>query len=437
MGYKVLVIGSGGREHALAWKLAESPSVEKVYIAPGNGGTRNVGENVPIVVSSEDSIVKIAQFVDEKNIDFTVVGPELPLALGIVDIFKARSLPIWGPTCAAAEIEASKAYAKHLMRDAGVATSAFRVFHSYDEAWLSLPLEKLPFVLKASGLASGKGVFPCATYEEVEEALLRIADLPRPYAYADRKIIAEEFLQGTEFSVHALSDGTHTEFFPLSQDHKRVNDGDKGENTGGMGAIAPLPHHGAENVLARMKNEIVTPLLATLRHRGSPFVGCFYPGIMMTDNGPFVLEVNARMGDPETQAYMMLLESDLFSALYACARGDLRSVTPLSWRKGYAVCVVLASIGYPNKCEVGFPIKGVKNAERLNDVVVFHAGTAWSKEEGLRTSGGRVLGVTAFGKTVQDAIGAAYEAVKRISFTGMHYRRDIGVKAHRVVIGEE
>lgn len=437
MGNKVLVIGSGGREHALAWKLAQSPAVEKVFIAPGNGGTRNVGENVPITVHTRDSLEAIARFADKENIDLTVVGSELPLALGIIDWFKERFLPVFGPTRKAAEIETSKIHAKYLMRDAGVQTPAFRGFHSYDEARLFLALEKLPFVLKASGLAGGKGVFPCVTREDIEEALPRIANLPYLYDGADRKIIAEEFLSGTEFSVHALSDGTHAELFPLSQDHKRVFDDDKGGNTGGMGAITPLPHYAAEKTQERMKNEVVQPLLALMRHRKTPFVGCFYPGIMMTDDGPFVLEVNARMGDPETQAYMMLLESDLFPVLSACANGSLKSAPPLSWRKGYAVCVVLASGGYPEQYETGFPIHGIKRAERLHDVAVFHAGTVLSEQEGLRTSGGRVLGVTAFGKTVQDAIDLAYDAVKRISFVGMHYRKDIGAKAHRVVMGEE
>lgn len=419
----ILIIGSGGREHALAWKLKQSPRVEKIYVAPGNGGTRLVGENVPIGVMEFE---KLVAFAEEKNIDLTIVGPDDPLAAGIVDVFKGHGLRVWGPVKAAARIEASKAFSKELMQEAGVPTAEFGTFTQYEKALEYVQTKGAPIVVKASGLALGKGVYVCKTLPEAQQALKEIM-LDKVFKSAGDEVVIEEYLEGQEISIHALSDGTSHSMFPSSQDHKTIGEGDTGKNTGGMGVIAPVPWV-TPDMLADVEARVVQPTLAALAKR-APYVGNLYPGLMMTKNGPKVLEFNARFGDPECQAYMRLMKSDLLDALEACVDGTL-SQCRIEWNPGFAVNLVLASGGYPEAYEKGKDITGIEEAEKIPGVVVFHAGTAFV-DGVLKTSGGRVLGVSAIGSTLKEALDAAYTAAANIHFEKMFYRRDIGAKALR------
>lgn len=419
MSKKVLVLGSGGREHALAWKLAQSEKVGKVFIAPGNAGTSKFGENVLINPRFTSELIR---FVEREKIDLTVVGPEYLLEDGIVDAFKSFGFPIFGPTKKASRIEWSKAFAKRLMKEEGILTADFEIFRkdSIERVCINDHLKKfgLPVVIKNSGLAAGKGVFVCRSRDEIETALFKLT-------FAD-EIIAEKFLSGREVSIHALCDGRTSVLFPPSQDCKSLYPG--GPNTGGMGVYAPAPWV-AQEAIIRIKNEIVTPALERLRKwRCGEFIGCFYPGLMMTDDGPKVLEFNARFGDPETQAYMMLLESDLYDIIEDCVFGWLTKMR-IIWKAGAAVCVVLVSKGYP-----GSPYKtealiyGLDEAAKLSNVEIFHAGTKF-QDGRVVTNGGRVLGVTAHGKDIKEARERAYEAVKMIRFEGMYFRDDIGKNA--------
>jgi len=421
MGSKVLIIGNGGREHALAWKLVQSSNVDKLYVAPGNGGTRNVAENVSIEATDTESLIR---FAEKNKIDLTVVGPDDPLAMGIVDAFKSRDLRIFGPTRKAAKIEWSKAFAKKLMRGQNIPTAPFQIFREYDKALDYVCKHGVPIVVKASGLALGKGAYPCKTFAEARKALAEIM-LKRVYKEAGNEVIVEEFLDGQEISIHALCDGKTSILLPTAQDHKPIGDYDKGKNTGGMGTIAPVPWVTAE-MLQNVERQIVKPTLNGLAKQGRIFTGCLYPGLKMTPTGLKVLEFNARFGDPETQSYMRLLKTDLFDILEACVEGKLAELT-IEWHSGFAVCVVIASGGYPEKYKKDIPIFGVDQAEKIPGIVVFHAGTTYSNQ--LLTCGGRVLGVTAAGKTLQEALGEAYEAIKYVKFDGMQYRKDIGVKA--------
>ncbi len=421
MTEKVLIIGNGGREHALAWKLVQSPRVSKLYVAPGNGGTRDVAENIAIETTD---IRGLARFVEKNSIGLTVVGSDDPLALGIVDVFRSRGLRIFGPTRAAAKIEWSKAFAKQFMRDQGIPTAPFRIFRKYGRALDYIRRHGAPIVVKASGLALGKGAYPCKTLSEAEEALAEIM-FKRIYKEAGNEVIIEEFLNGQEISIHAFCDGKTSILLPTAQDHKPIGDGDKGKNTGGMGTIAPVPWVTAE-ILREVDEIIVRPTLEFLAERGQSFTGLLYPGLKMTSNGPKVLEFNARFGDPETQSYMRLLKTDLLDILEACIDGKLAELT-IKWYSGFAVCVVLASGGYPGKYRKKIPIFGISEAEKIPGVVVFHAGTMYDKQ--LRTSSGRVLGVTATGETLQEALNRAYEAIRYIKFKSMQYRKDIGAKA--------
>lgn len=434
---KVLVVGGGGREHALAWKLAQSPRVEKIYVAPGNGGTARLrtqngvaAENVTIGATDVPALLSFAL---ERTIDLTVVGPDDALALGIVDAFRKEGLKVFGPTRAAAEIEASKAFSKDFMTRHGIPTAKFRTFTDHKAAEEYSAEQKLPIVVKASGLALGKGVVIAHTAAEVEEAL-RSMFVEKKFGDAASEVIIEEFLEGPEISIHVLSDGKDFEILPAAQDHKAVFDGGEGPMTGGMGTIAPVPWVTPED-MEKIRKEIVEPALAGLAAEDRPFSGLLYPGLKMTPEGPKVLEFNARWGDPETQSYMRLLKSDAFELFLACAEGRLAE-QKTEWESGAACCVIMASGGYPGSYEKGKEISGISEAEKLPGVVVFHAGTATkdgtaSRAEGgeLFTNGGRVLGVAATGETLEQALATAYHAVEKIRFDGAHWRKDIGARA--------
>ena len=419
----VLVIGSGGREDAFAWKLGQSSHVANVFVAPGNGGTLSRGFHQVLIQPT--NIGDLIGFAKANGIGLTIVGPEEPLAMGIVDAFEDAHLHIVGPSRVAAELEASKAFAKNLMMRADVPTAEFNICHDFTHALNYVTAQNRPLVIKASGLALGKGVLVCHTFDEARNALKAIM-LDRIFGDAGREVVIEEFLEGREISLHALCANRDYVLFRAAQDHKRAYDGDEGPNTGGMGAIAPVPWVSRETE-ERIAGRVIEPILDALVRSGRSFRGCLYPGLMIQRGDPYVLEYNVRFGDPETQVLMRLLKSDLFKLFAACAEGNL-SQCRMEWHPGFAVCVVLASGGYPGKYEKGHLITGIEAAEKVPGVVVFHAGTVLSGTE-LRTAGGRVLGVTATGPTLLDARGRAYEAVRHIKFEGMQYRTDIGEKA--------
>ena len=413
----VLIVGGGGREHALAWKLKQSPRIGKLYVAPGNGGTEALGcKNVAISVTD---INALANFASENNIGLTVVGPEEPLALGIVDLFKARDLRIFGPTKAAAQIESSKAFGKQLMKEANIPTAEHEVCSDFNQAISVVRRYTLPVVVKADGFAGGKGVYICKNFEEAEAALHTLFDVPGD---VEHTVLIEQFLDGSELSIHAITDGTSFLMFPPSQDHKRALDGDLGKNTGGTGAICPVPWM-PQGTPSFVEHRVIRAAFDAIRNYGIYFTGMLYPGILMTLNGPKVLEFNARFGDPECQVYMRLMKTDLLDLLEACVDGSIAD-RRIDWKYGYAISVVLASLGYPDAYKTGFKIEGIREAEIITEVVVFHGSTINDGE--LKTTGGRVLSVTAVGPTLKDAIDRAYEAVGKITFEGMQYRRDIG-----------
>lgn len=416
---EVLVIGSGGREQALAWKLAQSPSVDKVYVAPGNGGSRGPIENVDIGFLDIDSLLKFAK---DYNIGLTVVGQEAASEAGAVDAFRAAGLSIFGPTKAAVKIESSKVLAKDLMASENIPTAAYKTFNDAAEALAYAKSRPLPVVVKADGLAEGKGVTVCFNTEDIEAAI-NTTMIQKKFGEAGSSVVIEDFLKGQEVSVHALCDGKRAVIFPASQDHKQINDGDQGPNTGGMGVIAPVPWVTPQH-LAYVDKSIVQPALEGLAKQNADFTGCLYPGLMIDGDAVNVVEFNARFGDPEAEVYMRLLDSDLYEILYACADGTL-DPSSVKWKAGFAATVILASGGYPGKYDKGLPITGIEEAEKLDDIVVFHAGTA-IKDGQLVTNGGRVLNVTATGTTLDEALDKAYAAVKLIHFDGMHYRTDIG-----------
>jgi phosphoribosylamine---glycine ligase len=415
----VLVIGGGGREQALAWKLARSPKVGIVYVAPGNGGSQGVIRNVDIGWLDVDGLLDFAQ---AKGIDLTVVGQEAASEAGVVDAFQAAGLKIFGPTKAAVKIESSKVLAKDLMASEDIPTAAYKTFSDAGQALAYAKSRPLPVVVKADGLAEGKGVTVCFTTEDIEQAVDRTM-VQKSFGEAGSSVVIEDFLKGQEVSTHALCDGNRAVIFPASQDHKQIYDGDKGPNTGGMGVIAPVPWVTPEH-MAYVDEKIVQPALRGLAKRNADFQGCLYPGLMIDGDAVDVVEFNARFGDPEAEVYMRLLDSDLYDILTACADGNL-DPSIIKWKIGFAVTVVAASGGYPGKYEKGLPITGIEEAEKRDGVVVFHAGTA-VKDGQVVTNGGRVLNVTATGPTLDDALGKAYEAIKLIKFDGMHYRTDIG-----------
>ena len=420
----ILVIGGGAREHALVWKLKQSPRVGKLYVAPGNAGTALIAENVAIGVMEFEALAKFAK---EKKIGLTIPGPDDAFVGGIVDVFQSHGLRIWGPTKEAAQVEGSKTFAKQLMHEGKIPTAEFQVFSNSAAALAHVHLRGAPIVIKASGLALGKGVYVCKTTEEAEQAIQEIM-VDRIHKGAGDEVVIEEYLDGPEISIHALTGGGTHILFPSSQDHKRAEDGDQGKNTGGMGTIAPVPWV-TEDMMAGIENQVVTPTFDALNKRGIQFKGLLFPGIMMTVNGPKVLEYNARFGDPETQVYMRLLKSDFLDLLEASVDGTIDAIrNNIEWYRGFAVNVVIASDGYPDAYQTGFPITGIEEAEQDEHVVVFQAGTKMDKGQ-LVTAGGRVLSVSAIGGTLKQALDRAYAAVAKIHFEGMHFRRDIGAKS--------
>ena len=415
----VLIVGSGARDHAIAWKLRQSPRIENLYIARGNGGTSQVAETVDI---DPTDFAGLARFAEKKEMGLTIASQDDLLAFGLVDAFRKRELRIFGPTQAAAKIESSKAFMKRLMQEERIPTAPFRIFTDHKEALKHVHEHGAPIVVKASGLALGKGVYPCRTLAEAESALRKIM-VDRVHGEAGNEVVVEDFLDGEELSVHAFCDGDNFVLLPLSRDHKPIHDGNRGENTGGMGTIASVSLVSTDE-MEDIGNRFVGPILEALSKRGCPFTGMLYPGLMRTSSGLMLLEVNARFGDPEAQSYVRLLETDLLAILEACVDGTLADLT-MEWRPGFAVCVVLASGGYPGKYEIGFPIRGIDKAKQLPGIVVLHAGTSFSHST-LRTSGGRVLSVTGVGDTLHEAQNRVYKAVDCISFEGMQYRTDIG-----------
>ena len=420
---KVLVVGGGGREHALAAALARSPHVEDVYTAPGNAGTPN---NVPIDASEAGGLEKLADFAETRGIELTVVGPEAPLCAGIEEVFRSRGLPLFGPSREAARLEGDKGHARRFMQRHGIPHPAFAVFAELEQARGHVrAMPEGPLVVKASGLAGGKGVTVCGCRSEALEALAGLMDKRLLGAAADTVLI-EECLQGEEASILALCDGRRALYLASSQDHKRALDGDRGPNTGGMGAYAPAPVVSPE-VLGAVDERIVKPTLRGLEQEGAPYRGCLYVGLMIRDGQARVVEFNCRFGDPETQAVLPLLESDLFELLAAAARGDLGG-REIRNRPGAACCVVLAAGGYPGPYEKGKVIHGLQQAAGLSDLHVFHAGTRRFDGQ-VVSSGGRVLGVTGTGPSIRDAIAAAYRGVQAVGFEGCQCRHDIGHRA--------
>jgi phosphoribosylamine--glycine ligase len=403
---RVLVVGSGGREHALAWKLAQSPAVEEVHAAPGNPGIARLGQCHPIRAEDGDSLLELARTL---GTDLVVLGPEAPLVAGVADQLRRGGVPVFGPSAAAARIEGSKSFAKDVMRAAGVPFAD------------TMSVARTPCVVKADGLTAGKGVYMCRTDDELNAALAAVS------TYGDQFVI-EELLEGEELSVFAISDGRNLIALPASRDYSRVGDGDTGPNTGGMGSYSPVPEID-QSEIAELVDAIHRPVVDELAERGTPFIGCLYGGLMLTADGPKVLEFNSRFGDPETQVILPRLEGDLADALLAAARGDLGEVE-LSVSETCAVTVAIAAGGYPAERDTGSPIAGVDDAEALG-AIVFHAGTAM-RDGQLVTSGGRILNVTGLGDTINAARTRAYEACERISFPDARYRSDIAAKAVNV-----
>jgi phosphoribosylamine---glycine ligase len=421
---KVLIVGGGGREHAIAWKLFQSPKVTQIYCIPGNAGTASLPNCTNLSMSSDD-LEGILRFAEVQAIGLTVVGPEIPLALGIVDNFQAAGMPIFGPTQAGAKIESSKSWAKDLMKAAGIPTSIGKVFSDAQAAIAYVRQQGAPIVVKADGLASGKGVTVAETVEQAVDAIQKIFD--GLFGAAGETVVIEECLQGEEASVLAITDGITIRALLPAQDHKRLGEGDTGPNTGGMGAYAPAPLVTPE-IMAKIQSQVLEPAIAALRDRGIDYRGCLYAGLMITPDGePKVIEFNCRFGDPETQAVLPLLDSPLDELLLACVEQRLAQMPPIAWKPEASVCVVIAAGGYPEKSETGKFITGIGKAEE-SGAVVFQAGTKL-KNKSLVTAGGRVLGVAATAETIKGAITKAYGAIKHIEFDGLVYRSDIGWRA--------
>ena len=415
---KVLVVGSGGREHAICWKLAQSPKVRSLYCAPGNAGIAQVANCVDVKATDVDGMVKWAK---DNAMDFVVVAPDDPLALGMVDALEAAGIPAFGPRKNAAVIEASKAFSKELMKKYRIPTARYETFTDLSKALRYIEAQGAPIVVKADGLALGKGVVVAATVDEAKTAAREMME-GRKFGESGATVVIEECMTGPEVTVLAFADGEHVRPMPASQDHKRAYDGNQGPNTGGMGAISPPPQYTPE-IAQRCVDEIFLPTIAALKAEGRPFQGVLYFGLMLTPDGPKVVEYNARFGDPECQAVLSLLDSDLMDVFTACREGTLDKLD-IRWKNQAACCLVLASGGYPLDYQKGYPISGLEEAGR--SAVVFHAGTKLGEQGEYLTNGGRVLGVTALGDSLDGAISAAYAAAKPISFQNMHFRTDIG-----------
>lgn len=432
---RVLVVGSGGREHALVWKIAQSKLVDKIFCAPGNGGISKLAECINI---KADDIAGLLDFARKEKIDLTVVGPEAPLALGIVDEFIKYKLRIFGLSQKAAQLEASKVFAKELMAKYNVPTADFKIFDDAQEAKRYIRSLDTPCVVKADGLAQGKGAIVCKTVEEAEEAVKSIME-EKIFGEAGNRVIVEDCLEGQEASIIVITDAKEVLPLASSQDHKRIFDGDRGRNTGGMGAYSPAPVV-TQELFKEILEKIIYRTINGLVSEGIIYKGALYAGIMITEDGPKVLEFNVRFGDPENQAIMPRLKSDLVEVMLATTEGKLSEIIKsggLNWDSRACVCVVCASGGYPGDYEKGKEICGLDKAEEMEDIVVFHAGTKIQRTENREqrtevkylTNGGRVLGVTGLGNTIKEAIDKTYQAVEKIYFEGIHYRRDIGQKA--------
>lgn len=433
---KVLIVGGGGREHAIAWKLRQSPRLGKLFVAPGNAGTAQIAENVSVKATDINGLLAFAL---KEEIEFTIVGQDDSLALGIVDVFQEKGLRIFGPTKAAAQIEASKVFSKELMEHCAIPTPLFNVYTDHalalERAKKHFATNSFPIVVKTSGLALGKGVYICRDINEAARVLDKIM-IQKFHGSAGDQVLVEEYINGPEVSIHAFCDGKSFRFFPSSQDHKPVFDGNRGPNTGGMGTIAPVTWFANNGDYNAVNNLIVNAIMRSLRNIGSPFVGVLYPGLKMRERDPattsecvpYVLEFNARFGDPEAQVYMRLLKTDLLDIFEACVEGRLHEID-VEWSPGFAACVVMTSGGYPSPdYKKGLPITGIDKAEVLPGVVVFHAGTKQAGNQ-IVTSGGRVLGVTGIGTTLQEALDHAYSGVDCIYFEEAHYRTDIGMES--------
>ncbi len=418
----ILLIGSGGREHAIAWKLAQSRDLAKLFTAPGNPGTEQCGQNIPIGVNDTDELLKFAR---QNKVGLVVVGPEDPLAGGLVDAFESAGIKAFGPSAKAAQLEADKAFAKQLMRSSSVSTAEGRTFDRFSDAKAYIATRDEPVVVKAAGLAMGKGVFVCDDPADGILAAERIM-CDKKFGSAGDRIIVEDKLLGEEASILAFVDGRNIYIMESSQDHKPIGDGDTGPNTGGMGAYSPAPVV-TDDLMDQITREILVPTVDGMNRSGAPYKGILYAGLMITAGGPRVLEFNVRFGDPETQPILMRLKSDLLEVILAVCDGTLDQVK-LKWDSRPAVCVVMASGGYPGDYQKSKKITGLQEVRQLENVMVFHAGT--KKQNGdLLTNGGRVLGVTALGRTIADAKTRAYQAVDKIQFEGAYYRRDIADKA--------
>jgi len=416
----ILVVGKGGREHAVGWKLSNSPKIKRLYFMPGNAGTLSLGENINIDPINHE---KVLLFCKQNSIALAVIGPDEYLAQGLTDSLTQGGIGVFGPTKAAAQIEWSKAYAKEFMEKNGIPTAEYRKFTDSIEAVGYLEEASFPIVIKADGLALGKGVVIANNHEEAQKAVVSMLD-KNIFGEAGNTIVIEEYLQGKEISVHAFCDGEHATLFPASQDHKRRFENDEGPNTGGMGVVAPVPWITSDD-LDRIKHDIINPVLKGLREGGTPFVGILFPGIMLTDQGPKVIEFNARFGDPETQSYMPLLETDLLDIMLACVEGklDKQSVT---WNTKFACGVALVSKGYPGPYKTGMPI-GELSSVAEKESLIFHAGTM-EKQGKVLTAGGRVLNIVSVGESMAEAIAKTYTIVEKVDFEGKEYRSDIGTK---------
>jgi len=418
---KILIIGNGGREHALLWKLRQDSPAADFYITRGNGGTAGLATELPL---DPTDLAALAGWAESQRVDLTVVGPEGPLAIGLADVFIRRGLPVFGPTKGAAAIESSKAYAKDLMQRAGVPTAKYQTFTDAAAATAYVRKHGAPIVVKASGLAAGKGAVVCTTEAEALEAIREMLS-EGTFGEAGREVVVESFMEGEELSLFVLTDGHDVLPMIAAQDHKRIGEGDTGPNTGGMGAYAPVDR-GGDALMDRVRREILLPTLAAMREDGRPFQGLLYAGLMLTADGPMVVEFNCRFGDPETQAVLPLLASSLLEPMLGIARGDTITTSSLSWKPGFALTTVLAAGGYPGPYEKGAEITIPGETLESEDLMVFHAGTARSPEGGLITTGGRVLAVTAVAPSLARAAERSRAAAASIRFAGKQFRRDIG-----------